>query len=113
MGDVNAIVSAMQLFFHDNSRYPTPDIASPAGPDALDGSPAWNTFMISWPSAPIPPDNPSGSSACDGAVVGTGTNQYTYTQLSSGADYNVTFCLGSQVGDYGPGIHTLSSTGIL
>jgi len=112
ISDIDAIMNALQIYYNDNSSYPGPDIASATGPNPGDGTPAWSTFLARWPTAPLPPDNPTGVSDCDGAAPGTGTNQYTYTQLGSGADYNVTFCLGSQVSQYDPGMHTLSSQGI-
>jgi prepilin-type N-terminal cleavage/methylation domain-containing protein len=106
LSDIHQIMTALELFYADNSGYPLPDIADAAGPTPADGDPDWSTYMT-WPDAPTPPDNPDGSSDCDGT-----NNPYTYTQLSGGADYSVVFCLGSQVGDYPAGEHTLSSTGI-
>lgn len=107
ISDIHQISTALQLFFQDNSGYPLPNVASATGPTPADGSPAWSTYMATWPVAPVPPDNPTGSSACD-----AGTNQYSYRQRNGGGEYNVTFCLGSPIGNYGAGVHTLSSTGI-
>jgi prepilin-type N-terminal cleavage/methylation domain-containing protein len=112
VSDIRQILTAMQLYYNDNSGFPGPNSASLTGPTLTDGSPQWSTFMQVWPNAPIPADNPSGVSDCTSTGAGTGTNQYTYTQLSGGSEYNVTFCLGATVGAYGPGMHTLSSAGI-
>jgi len=112
VADIRQILTAMQLYFNDNSGYPGPDIPSLTGPTPDDGDPDWTTYLSRWPIAPVPPDNPKGVSTCTGTGIGTGNNQYTYTQLNNGSEYNVTFCLGSQVGNYPPGLHSLSSGGI-
>jgi general secretion pathway protein G len=105
--DIHEISTAMQIYFNENSGYPGPDSDSPTGPNPDDGDPDWSTFMGLWPTAPIPVDNPEGVSTCNDA-----NNKYVYVQLGGGNDYNVTFCLGSQVNQWGPGLHTLSSDGI-
>jgi len=112
VADARQVLTALELYFQDNGGYPTPDIASLTGPDLNSGNPAWSTFLVNWPVAPIPADNPTGFATCTSTGAGTGTNQYTYTQISSGADFNMTFCIGSQVGNYAPGMHTVSASGI-
>ncbi|HEX9503780.1 MAG TPA: type II secretion system protein [Patescibacteria group bacterium] len=107
VSDARQIMTALQLFFNDNSGYPSPSTASTSGPDPAAGNPTWTTYLIIWPQAPVPVDNPTGGTTCT-----TSNNLYTYTQLSGGSDYSVTFCLGSQIGQYGAGVHTLSSRGI-
>lgn len=100
--DIRQIMTALELFYNDNSRYPLPATASTTGPTAADGTPAWSTFMSAWPTAPTPVDG-----SCTAAQ-----NTYTYTQTASGAAYTVTFCLGSATGGYAAGVHTASPTGI-
>lgn len=112
VADIRQIITALQLYYNDNGGYPGPAIASLTGPTPTDGSIPWNTFLISWPEAPIPADNPSGVTDCTSTGPGTGTNQYTYTQVGAGLDYTLDFCLGSQVAEYGPGLHAASSAGI-
>ena len=112
IADVRQIMTALQLYFQDNAGYPLPDTASLTGPTPDEGDPDWSTYMAAWPMAPIPADNPDGNTDCTSTGLGTGTNQYEYTQLDGGTDYTVTFCLGGVTGTYGPGIHTLSATGI-
>jgi prepilin-type N-terminal cleavage/methylation domain-containing protein len=112
VSDIREIMTALQLFYHDNSAYPLPDTASTTGPTPSDGNPQWNTYLITWPVAPTPADNPTGVTDCNSTGPGTGNNQYTYTQLNGGTEFNLTFCLGSKVGDYAAGVHTASSSGV-
>ncbi len=108
IADVREIMTALDIFYDDNGGYPLPATASPTGPTPSDGTNApWSSFLTMWPTAPIPADNPTGSTVCD--LV---NNQYEYTQVNSGQDYTLTFCLGATVGQYGPGVHTGSSQGI-
>jgi prepilin-type N-terminal cleavage/methylation domain-containing protein len=107
VADMRQVLTAMQLYFHDNASYPLPDTASATGPTPDDGDPDWSTYLALWPTAPQPADNADGSTTCDAT-----NNQYTYTQLNGGSEFSVTFCLGSAVGNYGAGIRTLTQDGI-
>ncbi len=107
VADIREIMTALQLYYNDNSGYPGPAVPSATGPTRDQGDPDWSTYLIIWPTAPTPPDNPDGVTDCDST-----TNPYTYTQLDGGEDYSVTFCLGEHVGQYAAGVHTASSEGI-
>ena len=107
LADVRQIQTALELFFNDNGSYPseTSNAATPG-----DGAAGFTfaTYLNAWPTAPTPPDNPSGSSACT-----TTTNAYDYT--ASGADpatYTLAFCLGAPTGGYAAGVRTGSPSGI-
>jgi type II secretion system protein G len=102
VADVRQIMTALELFFNDNSRYPLPASASTTGPTAGDGSPTWSSLMSAWPAAPLPAET-----GCT-----SGQNTYTYTQTASGAAYTLTFCLGALTSSYAAGVHTASPAGI-
>jgi len=98
IADVRQIMTALELFYNDNSGYPAASSGQPTG-----GSPAWSTYLNSWPTAP-----PQLDGTCNAA-------QNTYTYSSAGANatsYTLTFCLGGTTGTYGAGVHTASQTGI-
>lgn len=107
VADMREVATALQLYFAENSGYPGPDTPSEAGPNPDDGDPDWSTFLGLWPQSPEPPDNPEGVTDCDAS-----NNQYTYTQINDGNDFNIVFCIGSTVNNYGPGVHTVTSEGI-
>ena len=98
VADIRQIMTALELFYNDNYRYPS---ATSGVPTAADGSPAWNTFMKTWPLNPTPQNDGSCSAA-----------EYAYTQTGSGTGYVITFCLGAQTGGYSAGSHTLTPAGI-
>lgn len=102
IADIRQIMTALELFYNDNSRYPLPATASTTGPTPTDGTPAWSTFISSWPTAPQPAET-----GCTAAQ-----NTYTYTQTASQTAYTLTFCLGAVTGGYAAGVHTASPTGI-
>jgi type II secretion system protein G len=102
LADVRQLMTALELFYNDNGRYPLPASASTTGPTTSDGSPAWSTFISTWPTAPTPAET-----GCT-----SGQNTYTYTQTGSGTGYTLTFCLGAVTGGYAAGVHTASATGI-
>lgn len=108
LADVRQVMTALELFYNDNTSYP--DDAG-TNPTAADGTPAWSTYMSAWPTAPTPPDG-----TCDAT-----TNAYTYIGRNSGdtaddasdpAYYRVTFCLGALTGGYAAGARTASPAGI-
>jgi len=102
VADIRQIMTALELFYNDNSRYPLPASASTTGPTAADGTPAWSTYVSTWSTAPLPAET-----GCTGAQ-----NSYTYTQTASQTAYTLTFCLGAATGGYAAGVHTASPTGI-
>lgn len=102
IADTRQVMTALELFFNDNNRYPIPATASTTGPTPTDGSPTWSTYLATWPTAPTPVDG-----TCTAAQ-----NTFTYTQTSSGANYTLTFCLGAATGGYAAGSHTASASGI-
>jgi type II secretion system protein G len=102
VADIRQLMTGLELFYNDNNRYPAPATATTLGPTTTDGSPAWSTYVSTWPTAPTP--NETGCTAAE--------NSYTYTQLSSGTDYQITFCLGAVTGGYAAGVHTAKSAGI-
>ena len=88
LADVRQLASAFELYFNDNSTYPT----------LLGGlSPKYIGLI---PKAPAPADG----------TCSSGTNDYTYAQTSTG--YTLTFCLGENTGSYNSGTRVLSSAGI-
>ena len=108
LADIRQVQTAMELFYNDNTSYPDDGGASPT---MSDGTPAYSTYMVTWPTAPSPEDG-----ACT-----AGQNTYTYQGRNAGdtaddasdpAFYTVAFCLGSTTGGYEAGVHTARPTGI-
>lgn len=98
VSDVRQIMTALELFFNSNNRYP-PGAAD--RPVLTEGSPALSTFLQAYPSYPAP--------ANDG---GCGAAQYAYVQGTAGGSYTLTFCLGRGTGSLEAGHHTASQDGI-
>jgi prepilin-type N-terminal cleavage/methylation domain-containing protein len=108
LADVRQLQTSMELFFNDNTSYPDDGGTTPT---MTDGSPAYNTYLAAWPTAPTPVDG-----TCTGAQ-----NTYTYAGRNAGdtADvasdppfYKVAFCLGATTGGYAAGVHNASPAGI-
>jgi type II secretion system protein G len=97
LADVRQLMTALELYYNDNNGYPTASSGVPTG-----GSPAWTTYVASWPAAPTPPDG-----SCTG-----GNNTYVYAQTGSGSGYTLTFCLGAATSSYAAGVRTASPAGI-
>ena len=102
LADVRQVMTSLEIFYNDNNRYPLPAAASNTGPTPADGTPAWSTFMALYPTYP----NPTNDGTCGTPLY------YTYTQLTSGSSYQVTFCLGAATGGLAAGPHTASPAGI-
>lgn len=102
LADIRQLASAMELFFNDNSGYPT----AGAGGFLIATPPLTPTYIGLMPTAPAPSDG-----TCTGAQ-----NAYTWAANGAGnanvATYGITFCLGGQTGGYGAGLHTLTQAGI-
>ncbi len=82
LADIRQIASALELYYNDNSGYPTAAGGSPNG--------LVPNYLGQIPRAPTPNDG-----SCSAAQ-----NSYTYTQQGSGASYTYTFCLGATTGGY-------------
>ncbi|MDZ4243568.1 MAG: prepilin-type N-terminal cleavage/methylation domain-containing protein [Candidatus Doudnabacteria bacterium] len=110
VADVRQIMTAMELFYNDNNRYPaassqtigTKTINAPTPADGVAGA-TWSTFMALYPTAPLPHD----TTTCTDA-----NGLYNYVQVGSGTNYTVSFCLGALTGGLNAGIHSASSAGI-
>lgn len=88
--NVKQMQTALELYYNDNNGYPS----------ALTG--LVPTYMAAIPTAPTPVDG-----TCTALQ-----NTYTYTQVSSGASYTLTFCLGAQTGGLAAGARTANPGGI-
>ncbi|MBX4186912.1 MAG: type II secretion system GspH family protein [Candidatus Doudnabacteria bacterium] len=107
VADIQQILTALHLYFNDNNSFPGPDTPTTTGPNSTEGDPPWGSYLTMWPQAPQPPDNPTGNSDCTQA-----NNTYTYVRTEAGQNFNVVFCLGSVVGRFSAGVHTMSINGI-
>ncbi len=104
LADVRQIASALELYFNDNNNYPT--AGSCTTPQTTGIGCLAPKYIGLIPSAPTPADSNS-SQSCT-----TTTNAYTYSAPTSGATYQLTFCLGDNTGGYQSGSRTLSPAGI-
>ena len=111
VADVRQVMNALELFYNDNKGYPAATAAGACVPPTAantcptGGSPAFSSFLATYPTAPIPVDG-----SCTATI--TGTNAYNYTQTGSGTGFTIAFCLGATTGGYAAGIHTASNTGV-
>jgi len=99
LADIRQVMTGLELFYNDNNRYPT---ATSSVPTAADGSPAWSTYVSTWPINPSPQTD-GGCAAANYVYAATGTGQTGYT---------VTFCLGAATGGLTAGSHTATAAGI-
>ena len=111
VADIKQVQTALELYFADNNRYPTMASATEIGTattNRLCGSGTFTstcsgtTYMGLVPKAPNPQDG-----GCT-----TANNPYLYRSLNSDASYDITFCIGGQVGDLTSGLHTANPNGI-
>ena len=104
VADVRQIMTALELFYNDNNRYPLPAAASATGPTSTDGGAGttWASYLSLYPTYPAPTN--------DGTCT-TGLS-YSYTQLTSGSSYQITFCLGGVTGGMVSGNHTATPAGM-
>lgn len=93
LADLRQLASALELYYNDNSTYPTATSNNPVGL-----APKYIGLL---PSAPSPADGPSCTTA---------NNAYVYAQTSTGYTFN--FCLGENTGGYNSGVRVLSPAGI-
>lgn len=120
VADVRQMQTALELYYNDCNGYPAGLGLVLSGQALYSGTvsggtcsgggfgsaPSGTTYLQAAPTAPLPVDNASGA-ACTSA-----TNSYTYSQLSSGSDYTVAFCLGQATGGLSAGVRTAQSGGI-
>ena len=85
LSDISSIVNALQAYYDSTKTYPT--MIFPGQPIASNGI----TFLKAVPSNPMP--------RTDGGCAGS---DYTYVTTTTG--YKLTFCIGSNNGDYPKGI---------
>jgi prepilin-type N-terminal cleavage/methylation domain-containing protein len=108
LADLRQVASALELYFNDNSSYPTAAAGAFTGttwgqPSVVPG------FIGLIPTAPTPADGTCGSTATNGS-----NTYYWYANNASAQTngYQITFCLGAQTGGYSAGPHTLTPSGI-
>ncbi|MDP3993969.1 MAG: hypothetical protein Q8P75_03260 [bacterium] len=99
VADIRQIMTALELFYNDNDRYPK---AANGFPDYDDGKPKFSTFMAAIPNAPKPADG----------TCGEQDNLYWYEQKDNGKNYSLRFCLGNATGGLSAGLSEASKTGI-
>ena len=114
LADTRQLMTALELFYNDNGGYPEVTAGAVDGAAAAtSGGIAFSTsFAGTWPVAPVPPDNPFGSSTCTSS-----NNGYTYATagtVSNGVypGYTLSLCLGGTAGGFTPGLHTGSPSGL-
>jgi uncharacterized protein (TIGR02145 family)/prepilin-type N-terminal cleavage/methylation domain-containing protein len=100
MADMKQIQTAMELFFNENSRYPTTEEWNSG---TIVSSSTGETFMYSIPSAPTP---------ADGDCL-EASNTYTYIPQNNGASYTIDFCTGKQVSDLPEGVKQMTPGGVI
>ena len=89
LADIRQLASALELYFNDYNSYP--ENLSKMAP----------MYIGVIPTAPTPP----------GGACAEQDNNYTYKYLNPN-NYQLTFCLGSSIGGYAAGKHTLTQAGI-
>ena len=91
--DITQMTAALKLFFEENGFYPSGGGQSfPRG---------MNDYLDYWPTAP------AAETGCTEAQ-----NAYNYSPKSAGADYLLTFCLGTSTGGLSAGAHAVTAKGI-
>ena len=105
IAEVRQIMTALELYYNDNNRYPAEATNLPS---MTDGTVPMSNFLSAYPTAPTPEDNPSGVSTCTAA-----NNIYNYNATgATPSTYEVVFCLGGTTGGLANGLHTASPKGI-
>lgn len=99
LAEIRQMMTAAELFFNDNNRYPK---AANGLPDANDGTPKFSSYFRAILHAPTPPDG-----NCTPQ-----NNLYWYEQTNNGQSYKLTFCLGNPTGGFQAGVAEASPTGI-
>jgi type II secretion system protein G len=99
LADIRQVMTALELFYNDNNRYPT---ATAGVPTAGYGTPAFNTYLQVFPTAPTP---------ADGTCLTT-SNTYTYSTDANGISYGIAFCIGASTGGFTAGTHSATQNGL-
>ena len=115
-GDMRQMVTAFEQYRIANGTYPT-GTASIAiigtgsvldDPGTLDG--AAEAFVPNYaPMIPVAPKPADGSCTDD---IGRGNNNYWYDVADNGASYTMTFCLGTQTGQWPAGVRIATPDGV-
>ncbi|MCK9439131.1 MAG: FISUMP domain-containing protein [Patescibacteria group bacterium] len=100
MADIKQTQTALELFFNENSRYPTTEEWN-SGSITSDSS--GDVFMYEIPQAPTPADG-----ACD-----SNSNSYNYIPSVDGSAYTISFCTGKQISDMPAGTKQATPGGIV
>ena len=109
IADVRQTMTALELYYNDQSGYPVLAAGSVEGM-GLGSTSGWNAaptgtvYLQKLTAAPQPADG-----TCTEA---TGSNIYTYTGPAGGATYTLTFCIGGNTGGFAAGVHTASQSGL-
>lgn len=99
MADMKQLQTALELFFSENSRYPTIDEWNSGSVVSSSGE----MFMHDIPSAPTP---------ADGNCL-EASNTYVYIPRDNGSSYTIDFCTGKQVSDLPDGAKQMTPGGII
>jgi len=103
VADVKQVQTALELFFNDEGRYPTPAEFSSGSISSYSSSTnSTTTYMAIIPAAPYPPDG-----SCQ-----TANNQYNYSAAADGSTYTISYCLGGTTGSVSAGKNCASEAGI-
>jgi type II secretion system protein G len=102
VGDIKQIQTALELYYNDNGGYPSTDIiaAKTIATNSI-------VYMNQVPTAPVPYDNPSGSTVCTAT-----NNAYVYSANTNNTSYTLTYCLGGDTGGLLKGLATATPAGI-
>ena len=100
MADMKQIHTALELFYYENSRYPT---TAEWNSGTITSSSSQEVFMYNIPTAPTPADGD-----CQPA-----SNTYTYLTNAEGSTYTIDFCTGKQVSDLPQGAKQMTPGGII
>ena len=106
VADLNQLLKGFELFIGNNNSYPTAAISNPLNQQSLGLTP---TYLVTMPATVLPKDGNCASGP------GPGTNDYYFYANNNGGQastYTLTFCLGSQVGNLGPGPHSMTQGGL-
>ena len=93
--DIKQLASALEAYYTTNTLYPV-QVAPATTIPGLD-----TNYIGQIPTAPLPAET-----GCTET-----NNSYNY-ESQDGLAYTVSFCLGDNTGDYTPGVHYLTNSGV-
>ena len=108
VSDMSQLQKAMEIYFSDNNTYPTTSSGVVLGSStAVSLVPK---YLRALPVTVVPTDGTCLSGP------GQGTNDYYFMPNVAGTQsvtntFTITFCISSQTGTLGPGVHTLTNLG--